>query len=201
MPIYNALPPYQRVLFNPDYAAYTDYSAVDSLHDQLVALHMFGNEQSVKANWASVVTGKSIVNFINGCQFINSGAKAHRTTKSMLPDSNWLDMWMIHKQAITKEANPFREPYFYVLVPDNLEPTISQERLQRQFVNTLDKTINSPVLTEWGTTLWELGKEYQEIHKLPSGDCHNLLVYRVNLDLTIWANIISNALSTNNLTF
>ncbi len=112
------VPSHDRITLSPDFGCYTDYSAVDETYKQLVALHLFDYEQNVKANWATIATSGAVVNYLNGCQFETKGMKAHKTFKTILPDSGWLDMWLIHKQAITETANPFREPYFYVFVPD-----------------------------------------------------------------------------------
>jgi hypothetical protein len=180
-------------------ACYTDYSAVDDDDGTLIALHMVGYEQAVKSNWAKLVTAKTCYNHINGCLVITEGARDHVTMKTMLPESGWLDMWLIHKQVTTEYVNPSRKPHFYTFVPEH-EPEATN-KLQRQFVALLDRAISLPVLPAWTEYLWQQGDIRGLIHAIHPGDCRNLIVYRIKTTLPIWTSIISTGLKEGDISF
>ena len=130
---------------------------------------------------------------------ITEGARDHVTMKSMLPESGWLDMWLVHKQCTNEHVNPSRAPHFYVFAPEALPDVVN--KLQRQFVTRLDRAISLPVLPEWLDYLWRQGDRRGLIHAIPPGDCRNLIAYRVKTAMPVWTNIISTGLREGAISF
>lgn len=182
-----------------DIHCFTDYSAVDSQHQTLIVIHMLGYEQAVKSNWAKLVTAKSQHNYINGELIVTEGARDHVTLKTMLPESGWLDMWLIHKQCSEEHINPSRAPHFYTFVPEELPEAFG--KLQRQFVTRLDRVISLPVLPVWTAYLWQRGEARGLIHAIAPGDCRNLIVYRIKTTMPVWTTIISTGLAEGDISF
>ncbi|MBE2223818.1 MAG: hypothetical protein IAF02_19920 [Anaerolineae bacterium] len=192
-------PDYQRLSL-ADISCYTAYSAVDKTHNTLIALHMIGYEQAVRSNWAKLVTSKSVYNYINTCLVETQGSRDHVTMKTMLPESGWLDMWLIHKQCTIDQINPRRNPHFYIFTPDEALNTAS-DTLKAQFITLLDKAINIPILPEWSEYLWQEGDRKKLIQPINPDDCRNLVAYRVIIAAPAWASIISTGLKEGDITF
>lgn len=191
----------KRLALTKDFSVLSDYSAIDEDNSQLIVLHMFNYEQAVKASWANLATSGKVTNFINNCEVVTNGMKAHKTFKSTLADSGYFEMWLIHKQAISQSASPHREPYFYVFVPEQIPLLQQKKQLHQQFANTLDLTINIPILPEWSWYLWQEGFEIDMIAEMPEENCHNLTAFRIGLDLAKWESIVSSGLKTRQISF
>ncbi|MCA9962701.1 MAG: hypothetical protein KC423_00600 [Anaerolineales bacterium] len=147
----------------------------------LVALQMFGPEQAVKANWAALMNNNRSSHFLLGKYITLEGSKHHITLKKMLP-CNWLEMWIIHKQASYQTVTP-ADKHLYFITPTN-QP---QTAVSHTFYLFLNKALATPLLPAWADYLWFRGLEY--LHIVPitvasQNDAH--AAYLVNTNENTW---------------
>jgi len=130
---------------------------IDDESETLVALHIYGPPQSVKANWAALMN-HGTTSWINRCRITLNGAKSHITLRGSLP-CGWSELWLIHKQASFADINPTHDAY---ILDDGRSP------VPATFFPMLDKILAAPLLPAWAPYLWVQGRKHQLIR--PLGD-------------------------------
>ena len=191
----------QRVYIHSDHITYSTYYVLDEEDDTIVALQMLGPEQAVKAAWAHLVSNGKQSTMIDKFSVTLEGSKMHVMMKAMLPDSNWLEMWLIHKQAIPNQISPSKT-CFYLFQPQTGSHTLEQlyHQFQAPFLNLLDRVINTPVLPEWAQYLWQAG-DNKGLISPPLAAERNVFAYRIKIDPDAWQEIITNGLRYGHITF
>ncbi len=69
---------------------YTPVCIIDEGISNIVAIQMIGPEQSVKSNWAALVSGRK-ANWLNNCAVKLGGSKNHHTIRHILSKSGWAE--------------------------------------------------------------------------------------------------------------
>ncbi len=164
------------------------------LHEReetIVALQMLGEPEQVNASWAALMNGGS-THYIMNTVIKLKGMKAHIRLNKPLPDSEFKETWLIHKQATLEHLNPAID-YFYLIQ--------FEAGIPKNFYAMLDKNIGTPTLPEWTEFLWRKGGEKKLINKNRAIHAvgHNCWVIRTHLDF--WLKIIQNGLSSGEITF
>jgi hypothetical protein len=115
--------------------------------DTLIYLEMIGAKQSVKANWAALVSGGK-VHWLGRKRIHLDGMKEHVKIQVTLP-CGWANHILIHKQASLKEMNP-EQPFY--LLDDGTRPALSESKwpIPPLFYPMLNKCLALPLLPEWG---------------------------------------------------
>jgi hypothetical protein len=131
---------------------------IDDVHHTLVYLEMIGPKQSVKANWAALVGGKT--HWIGRKEIRLDGMKEHVRLQATLP-CGWTDYILIQKQASLREMNP--EQPFYLLDDGT-------QQIPPLFYPMLNKCLALPLLEDWSKYLWENGRERKLIKLLDEGE-------------------------------
>lgn len=195
------VPTPERVYIHKDHITYSQYFALDDDHHTIMALQMLGPEQSVKAAWAHLVTNGKQSAYINRTTVLLDGSKMHVMMKSPLPGCGWLEMWLIHKQAMPDHVSPGNTNYFYAFHIENESYTPKERlaRLRSPFINMLDRVIGTPILPEWAGYLWD---EAYEIDILaPLHITLNMFAYRFKTNPEKWQTIISKGLQSGQISF
>ena len=157
---------------------YTPAVVVDSDEDNIIYLQMIGHKQSVRANWAALVSKK--VCWLGRDRVYLNGMKEHVLVKSSLP-CGWVDHILIHKQASIREMNP-EEPFF--LLDDG------NQAIPPLFYPMLNKCLAIPLLAEWTGYLWDNGRERRLITLLNDGQGQGYAAWRTLPAPDAWQELV-----------
>ncbi len=197
------IPTPTRIYIHKDHITYSQYYALDEDNHTIVALQILGPEQAVKAAWAHLVTNGKQSAHIDAATVTLDGSKMHVMIKSQLPDCGWLEMWLVHKQAMHEHVSPGNAPYFYIFSPDtgDIPEDTRQSHLRDLFATMLDLVIGVPILPEWSNFLLQEGQGRQLISTWKLTPSRNVDAYRIRIKPDTWQKIISDGLKTNQITF
>ena len=191
----------ERIYIHKDHITYTQYHALDDDKHTIVALQMLGPEQSVKAAWAHLVTNGKQSAYIDKTTVLLDGSKMHVMMKTPLIGCGWLEMWLIHKQAMPDYVSPGNANYFYVFHIENGSYTPKERlaRLQPPFINMLNRVIGTPILPQWANYLWN--EAYEAGGLDPLTITLNTFAYRFKTSPEKWQAIISKGLQVGQISF
>lgn len=162
---------------------YAPVSIID--RNELIALQMLGPQESVKANWAALMSNKRSHYYINANGFGIKGKENHLILRKLLP-SGWLEMWLIHHQATITHMNP--NGRFYLIEHNGRRPN---------FYLYLNKALAAPLLPSWANHLLNAGTHANLITPLPQSYCKGATATAVNPKAKSWHNLIQHGLRTN----
>lgn len=193
----------ERIYIHPDHVTYSQYFALDEDNHTIVALQILGPEQAVKAAWAKLVTNGKQTAYIDSTPITLDGSKMHVMMKTPLPDCGWLEMWLIHKQAMHEHVSPGNAPYFYIFSPDtgDIPEDTRKSHFLDSFITMLDRVIGTPILPDWATFLLQQGQSKRLVStwKLPRS--RNVDAYRVKISPDKWQQLVTMGLQTNQIAF
>ena len=149
----------------------------DEDDETLVVLHLVGPAESVKANWAAIMS-KDAVRYVNRCKVALRGMHDHIKLEGKLP-CGYVEHWLIHKQASLTEMKPDKG-VFYLLDYD--EP---EDKLMPVFYDMLDKALPIPILPEWASTLFGMARDDKVICHIGDG-CFGATAWKVKIDVQYW---------------
>ncbi|MEM9773179.1 MAG: hypothetical protein AAF902_01270 [Chloroflexota bacterium] len=153
--------------------------------NMLVYMRIIGPRSSVNANWAAVRGARSIYCISARLQPPPKAGAA--TVRRVLP-CGWDDWVIIHHQASLEKMEPGQP--FYCAGEGFEEGSVT---LLQNFFMRLTKAIETPLLENWASYLWESGIARKLIVPLEE-DCHGLLFWQVNPDGAEWIEIVQTGL-------
>lgn len=157
---------------------------------ELIALQLLGPEESVKANWAVLMSNRTSYHVIAGNGFSIKGKQNHVVLRKLLP-CGWLEMWLLHKQACFPDMSP-AAPSCYLLHLAGKMP---------DFYLTLNKALAVPLLPDWRDFLWRRGQATRLVKTLPRTQCRGASATAVVLNQEKWQKLISHGLTTKQIAF
>ena len=113
---------------------------------QLIYLNVVGSYNAIKANWAALMQEKT--HSYNGVYFRVATARNHDRFQTTLP-SGLVQMILLHHDAMPAKIES-NSKYAYMIVEGDDTP--------EHFIDTLDKLIETPVLSKWEHYLWTIGR-------------------------------------------
>lgn len=164
---------------------------IDEAEETIVAMQLMDNAETVNSAWAAIVNGNSSQRILSRKVKL-SGMKAHIRLNKSLPESEWKETWLIHKQATLEHVTP-SYGFFYLIGFDDGVPD--------HFYPMLDKSMGIPTLPSWKEYLWQKGLEHDLIYKNEPNHAVGLNTWHVKTESESWQAIISTGLSLSNLTF
>ena len=164
---------------------------IDEVEETIVALQMMDNVETVNATWAALVNGNSHHRILSRKVKLE-GMKAHIRLNKSLPEAEWKETWLIHKQATLEHVNP-SFGFFYLIgfsegVPDHFYPM-------------LDKSLGIPTLPAWKDYLWQQGLAKYLIVKNDPDHGVGLNTWHVKTEPEKWQAIIRTGLSQTKIIF
>ena len=120
------------------------------------------------------------------------GMKQHIRLNKSLPNAEWKETWLIHKQATLEHLDPAFD-FFYLIgfkpgTPDHFYPM-------------LNKSIGTPTLPTWTDYLWQAGLDDGLIKANDADHGVGFNTWCVNANHERWEAIITHGLSIGELTF
>ena len=162
--------------------------------EELIYLNMVGPRNSVRANWAELMSKKQ--HYYNGAYFKVATAKNHKRFEGFLP-SGLYQMILINHAASPSELTPL-DSKFYLLT------TNRSDAMPKHFLATLDRFLKVPVMEHWAEYLWVLGRSIGMIHY--TGNPNDQIggtswtIHRGTED-TSWSTLISAGIAAKDLAF
>jgi hypothetical protein len=192
-----AAPPvddYQDIQWAQGLTVFAPVVVPDKEDHTLIMLQMIGPAESVKANWAALMSSGA-VRYVNSCQIALVGMKDHIGLNIKLPCGH-MESWLIHKQASFTEMSP-EKGLFYVT-------SFSAEGdgpPKDMFFAMLDKLLAIPMLADWTDYLWREGEIKDLIVMIEPTHCRGSHAWKVKLDYEIWDTIIKGGVSSGQIKF
>lgn len=177
-----------QVCFAIGFPVHGEQVAIDPGTNTLVFLNMVGPHNSIQANWAALMQDRA--QQWQGVNFKVGTARNHIRLRSKLP-SGLVQMMLIHKEATPAHLNP-SSISGYILAG-------STDDVPEHFIATLDKLVSIPVLPEWSTYLWTIGRITGLIDYAGNPNKHiNVTAWKIRTgaDNIAWHDIISTAIQS-----
>jgi len=162
--------------------------------EELIYLNMVGPRNSVRANWAELMSKKQ--HYYEGEYFKVANAKNHKRFESELP-SGLYQMILINHDASPTELTPL-DSKFYLLTTER------SDAMPNHFLATLDRFLKVPIMPHWAEYLWVLGRSIGMItytgnpNKQIGGTSWTI---KRGLSSTDWGTLISAGVASKDLVF
>jgi hypothetical protein len=192
-----AAPPvddYQDIQWAQGLTVFAPVVVPDKEDHTLIMLQMIGPAESVKANWAALMSSGA-VRYVNSCQIALAGMMDHIGLNIKLPCGH-MESWLIHKQASFTEMSP-EKGLFYV----TSFSAAGDGPPKDMFFAMLDKLLAIPMLADWTDYLWREGEIKDLIIMIEPTHCRGSHAWKVKLDYEVWDTIIKGGVSSGQIKF
>lgn len=161
--------------------------------DTLIYLDMIGPKARVRATWAALKANNRRTNIFY--EPITVRKEEHVLIKRTLPNSQWENWIMLHRQLSHQAVRPDN---FYLINPRH-EPC-NPDIVPANFHAMLSKVCPLPILPAWSIYLWKQAGRYNLLQSI-TNNCHALTGWKVLYNPEKWARIITKGLQEGALTF
>jgi len=161
---------------------------IDNSTSQLIYLNIVGSYNAVKANWAALMAANRTYEF-EGTYFRVGTAKFHDRDQVTLP-SGLVQLSLVHHDAMPGHIE--KSTQFAYIITD-------EDRVPQHFIATLDKLIQTPILSQWEEYLWTLGRVTGLVDYAGNVETHiGCTVWRIAKGQSgnAWAGAIETAIAT-----